>query len=78
MSSLSTEILKSIRMNIRSLHVPNRVFQGPVSHLVEVSALVIGVEFWPWQWVALKHVESEDTDVCTALNVLAKYLKAMV
>jgi hypothetical protein len=65
-------------MNIRSLHISNRVLQRPIPHLVEVSALVVGIEFWPWQWVTLKHVESENTNVCAALNVLTKDLETVI
>jgi hypothetical protein len=54
------------------------MLQRPIPHFVEVSALMVGVEFWPWQWVTLKHVESENTNVCTALNVLAKYFETVI
>jgi hypothetical protein len=39
---------------------------------------VVGVEFWPWEWVTLKEIESKDADVCVTLDILAENLKTVV
>jgi len=39
---------------------------------------VVGVEFRPREWVALKEIEGKDANISVALDVLAENLEAVV
>jgi len=80
MNSTMQAILQSLRIGIYipTLHIPNRIFQSPIPHLVEVPALVIRLQFWPGQWVSVHHVEGKDANVCVALNFLPEHLEAVI
>jgi hypothetical protein len=39
---------------------------------------VVGIEFRPWQWVAFKQIEGEDSNISVAFNVFAQNLEAVI